>query len=133
MHRLFLSCFALSLLVSHDFIWAQDVPASQNFVESLQYSRVRMPREEIATKRGYLPIPREQFDALIGTLEQPTGNLLTSTRIQYARYEARFSGGALIDGMAELDVVNPKGELASLALTPSDLPVRKARCVLNGR
>lgn len=85
---------------------------------SLHYRRVFVPAEDLDSQiKGMIPLNREEFERRIAdsTATEP-GALVSHVRVQQATYNARLEGLQLVDGMAQLVVVNGTGVPAPLTL-----------------
>lgn len=86
-----------------------------------------MPREKIAEARGYLPVKRDTFEALIKMIENPKGEQILQPRIEEARYQARFATGTFVDGTATLVVAHPNTKPVALSFDLCSISVRNPR------
>lgn len=90
----------------------------------LQYRRVLVPQEDLAgIARGYRPLQREAFDALLAQIEaqgRPASG--GAVWIHAAEYHATFADGQLLDGDAALQVTHAADAPVLLSLAPWDLP-----------
>ncbi len=89
----------------------------------VRYRRVLVPQESLSQRtRGYLPIEREKFQALLADIAQrhravPAG----AVWIESAEYRATYAGGPegqLVSGLARLQITHTAAEPVALSLAP---------------
>ncbi len=95
------------------------------------YSRVYLPMARIAAVPGsYLPVTQARFDRMVAEAEARNPPRSTS-RVATARYVARFAGGELIDGLANLRIEHESAELAAVPLGACGLSIGAPRWMAN--
>ncbi len=91
------------------------------------FSRVYMPLAMIADAPGtYLPVTQSRFKRLIAGAAAETPPMMTS-RLTSARYVARFDGGELVDGLANLRIEQDSPGRLVVRLDDCGLPINAPR------
>ncbi len=107
-----------------------DVPADEPLpaAEELHYRRVLVPQDRIAEHtRGFLPMERASFQQLLQQIQSRRQSSSADVAwIESAEYQAVFSEGQLIDGLARLRIMHEAVQPTVLSLAPCSLAIGAA-------